>query len=231
MRAITLGELLDEPDEPRNIAPDEARALSELLAERNDRTVPYEQRESATRAASALLPEPTAGPVRWPVIRTGEREPISWLIRLSVYRRDGFTCKACGYYDRVALSMEHLELDHCIPWSAGGPDDSDNLRTLCTWCNQRRSNWVDHAHATNYRPTTWWCVHCWGPGAERRNPWRDGTDLDRTPRIYPDGDEPYELVFCAWCNDYGQSPIYLVGAHGRALIAAAEATRRPREEE
>lgn len=232
MRAITLGELLDEPDEPRDITADEARALSELLAQRNDRTVPRSERASTASTASPLLGEPRPGPVRWPVIRTGEREPISWLIRLSVYRRDDFTCKICGSRSGSERAIEGLELDHCIPWSAGGPDDSDNLRTLCSWCNQRRSNWIDSAHATNYRPTTWWCAECWGPDADHRNPWRDGTDLDRIPRIYPDDDaEPYELVFCASCNDYAYSPIYLVGAHGRALIAAAEATRRPREEE
>jgi len=231
VRAISLGDLLCEPDEPHDITADEARLLAAVLAQRNDRTKPRQERASASSAADQLLGVPRTEPIRWPVIRTGEREPISWLTRLSVYRRDGFTCKICGYRPPDEQTTSHLELDHCIPWSAGGPDDSDNLRTLCSACNHRRSNWIDHAHAANYRPTTWWCGECWGTEAKARPLWRDGTDLCRIPRIYPDADtEPFELVFCAWCRQYNYSPIYLVGAHGRALIAAAEAARRPRED-
>lgn len=35
-----------------------------------------------------------------------------------------------------------LHLDHIVPWSAGGIDRSDNLRTLCGPCNIKRSNFV-----------------------------------------------------------------------------------------
>lgn len=70
---------------------------------------------------------------RWPIIRTGEREPICDLVRWLVWQRDGGRCKFCGRNDWT-------ELDHVVPWSAGGPDDSTNLRVLCRGCNQRRSN-------------------------------------------------------------------------------------------
>lgn len=89
---------------------------------------------------------------RWPIVRTGERDPIPWLLRWSIIDRDGLACKACGIY----LPDGPFELDHCIPWSAGGPDDSDNLRALCVRCNQDRSNFIDEAHLENLRPTTYY---------------------------------------------------------------------------
>lgn len=73
---------------------------------------------------------------RWPVIRRGERDQIPLLTRRLVYRRDGHRCKWCE-------TTVSLQLDHVIPWSAGGPDRSDNLRTLCEWCNSDRSNHLE----------------------------------------------------------------------------------------
>lgn len=96
---------------------------------------------------------------RFPVIRSGEREPIPWDVRSAVYRRDGMRCVGC------ASSWDNgtpLELDHITPWSAGGSDDSTNLRTLCADCNTRRSNKQDGAHGRRYLPVTWWCIDCHG---------------------------------------------------------------------
>jgi hypothetical protein len=82
---------------------------------------------------------------RAPVIRTGERQPISPLVRQLVYRRDNWQCQRCGAYPSAPIAKRRsgpLHLDHIIPWSAGGSDRSDNLRTLCEPCNLERSNWV-----------------------------------------------------------------------------------------
>lgn len=82
---------------------------------------------------------------RTPVIRTGPREPISPIVRRLVYRRDQWTCQHCGSTPFAATRNRRsgaLNLDHITPWSAGGTDRSDNLRTLCTPCNQDRSNFV-----------------------------------------------------------------------------------------
>lgn len=147
---------------------------------------------------------------RWPLLRTGEREPIPWPLRLSIYKRDGGVCRLCGRGDS-------LELDHCLPWSAGGPDDSDNLRVLCQPCNTRRSNFVDYAHDTHHRPTTWWCVDCWTDDEPRyRTVWNDGTDLTRAPFVT----DPTEQAFCAWCDYYSftDAELLLVGEHGRRLL-------------
>lgn len=154
---------------------------------------------------------------RWPVVRTGERAPIPWPLRASIYDRDSRTCKTCGWYGAEG----HLELDHCIPWSAGGPDDSDNLRTLCSSCNQRRSNYIDTAHLTNLRPTTYWCVDCWThENQARRFPWRDGTDLTGAPLVGEDY-LPTELVYCAHCHYFSTSDVYFVGDRGRDLLERA----------
>jgi hypothetical protein len=78
--------------------------------------------------------QPSAERERWPVIRTGERDPIPALTRALVYGRDDGRCVYCG-------ASHSLELDHLVPWSAGGPDTSDNLRMLCGPCNSARSNY------------------------------------------------------------------------------------------
>lgn len=73
---------------------------------------------------------------RFNVIRTRfteDRKPIDQRIRILVYKRDNFRCIWCG-------SSSRLELDHRVPWSAGGADTIDNLRTLCHDCNTYRSN-------------------------------------------------------------------------------------------
>lgn len=84
-------------------------------------------------------------------------------LRLTVYTRDGFACRHCGWsppvpadYDgRGALGIyEHrpatrgetrpravfraLQLDHVILYSKGGATTLDNLQALCTPCNNRK---------------------------------------------------------------------------------------------
>jgi hypothetical protein len=59
------------------------------------------------------------------------RAHISKTVRAAVYARDGHRCLDCGATDR-------LSLDHIIPWSAGGSDKPDNLRTLCIPCNSHK---------------------------------------------------------------------------------------------
>ena len=65
------------------------------------------------------------------VPREQRRPNIPKDVRREVYLRDGFECLICGSSDR-------LTLDHIVPFSAGGADTVDNLRTLCHSCNARR---------------------------------------------------------------------------------------------
>jgi hypothetical protein len=77
-------------------------------------------------------------------------------IRLTVYRRDWFTCVTCRWspdlpddYDgRYALGdmfrrgdrliTRLLELDHVVPFVLGGLFTVDNLQAMCSICNGRK---------------------------------------------------------------------------------------------
>lgn len=48
-----------------------------------------------------------------------------------IFERDGFRCLKCG-------SEHNLVLDHIIPVTKGGPDEIDNLQTLCKDCNSAK---------------------------------------------------------------------------------------------
>lgn len=95
-------------------------------------------------------------PGRHPVLRRGERKAIPLDKRWLIYERDGYACGLCGYQEEPenppaipgapaihGWGPSDLELDHLIPWSANGSDRSDNLRTLCGYCNAARSNQVE----------------------------------------------------------------------------------------
>lgn len=60
--------------------------------------------------------------------RAKRRFRIALARRQAIYRRDGYRCLECG-------SKKNLTLDHHIPRSKGGGDESSNLRTLCATCN------------------------------------------------------------------------------------------------
>lgn len=62
------------------------------------------------------------------------RRPIGLHLRLAVFRRDGYACQHCG----SSGNLFTLQLDHVMPWSWDGPDNFDNLQTLCGRCNRRK---------------------------------------------------------------------------------------------
>lgn len=146
--------------------------------------------------------QPAIGP-RHPVIRTGERPEIDPLVRIAVYSRDGNTCRAC----RRWVGLETKNLDHILPWSAGGPDTSTNLRLLCPPCNDERSNYRDGAPPA--QPVTWWCTDCWSPQSRRTASWTNkiGTPgwREAIPLIQP-GEHDLVLAFCAFCGLAGYTP-------------------------
>jgi hypothetical protein len=167
--------------------------------------------EGTAVALDDLLARLGAPAERHPVLRTGERAPISWPVRLAVRIRDGNTCRLCGAWVRHA----DAELDHIVPWSAGGPDCTSNLRVLCRDCNQTRSNFRD-ALATARQPATWWCASCVGGTDCRtslgyseipvlrtwlREALRSGVGLDAYDAIR-ELPEPV-LAFCCRCDSSG----------------------------
>lgn len=54
--------------------------------------------------------------------------------KLRVFKRDGYTCTACGEVGG------DLTIDHHIPRSKGGTNDIDNLRTMCRGCNEAKGD-------------------------------------------------------------------------------------------
>jgi hypothetical protein len=84
-----------------------------------------------------------------------ERAPLAGPVRLGVLLRDSFRCAHCGF----SVRRELAEVDHIRPWSAGGSDFTSNLRTMCSPCNQARSNFID-ADETPRLPVTFWCDGC-----------------------------------------------------------------------
>ena len=78
---------------------------------------------------------------RIPVIGRG----LSPQLRSQILERNGYTCQLCGAGpgDRDPFNPSrriHLVIDHIIPISHDGTDDPDNLRVLCSPCNQAMGN-------------------------------------------------------------------------------------------
>lgn len=86
------------------------------------------------------------------------RQPLGQILRRSVLMRDEYRCVRC-YTSHVAF-----EIDHIVPWAAGGSDHPVNLRTLCRECNQDRSNRVLDDFDGRALPIVWRCYSCdqWG---------------------------------------------------------------------
>lgn len=144
---------------------------------------------------------------RYPVVRTGERPEIPWDVRRAVYRRDGWRCKFCGN----TWTDTQLELDHILPWSAGGSDHSQNLRTLCQRCNGERSNYKLNGDGGRVLPVTWWCLDCHGPYDPED---RDRPYIVRPPAVRPAPPriEPHErltFAYCATCDINGYTEVAL----------------------
>lgn len=84
------------------------------------------------------------------ILETLNRRPvigssISPQLRTRILERNGYTCQACGAgsadTDPFNPSRKvRLHVDHIIPDSQGGETSEENLRVLCSACNQGRSN-------------------------------------------------------------------------------------------
>jgi hypothetical protein len=169
---------------------------------------------------------------RHELVRSGEREPILWTTRFAVLLRDARTCKRCGRHCATgganwAAGGRNVapQVDHITPWSAGGSDRTNNLRTLCGSCNNSRSNFRDIAEDRRVLPCTWWCVDCWAEDLtvhdrwhavrpEQRFCWLTNTHRDdlldywhSAPHL--DIDQPLVLAYCAHCDATGYTTVTL----------------------
>lgn len=155
--------------------------------------------------------EAIGGRKRWNVVRSGEREPIPAHVRAAVWYRDQGRCADC--------LPEHprgdvLHLDHIVPWSAGGPDATANLRLLCESHNIERSNYVDFARPL--RPATWWCANCYDRDAHA---WEYAGPYVQCPRH--GGDLRLTNARCRVARAYGRAWVKREGVptwHQRPML-------------
>jgi hypothetical protein len=124
-----------------------------------------------------------------------QREALDRVVSLAVLHRDQFTCQWCrsSRYRRRDDGVA-LEVDHILPWSAGGADHPVNLRTLCESCNQGRSNRVSDLDR-RARPIALLCRRC--------NP-------------LATGEHPTVAAYCLVCRAPGSAPY-----QGHLLVGGA----------
>jgi len=66
--------------------------------------------------------------------------PISNATKQAVRERANYLCEYCHSPER--LSANRFTVDHIIPKSLGGTDNTENLALACRRCNERRYNFV-----------------------------------------------------------------------------------------
>lgn len=69
---------------------------------------------------------------------------ISLALRYRVLVRDKFRCLICGASPAKDVGVE-LHVDHIHPWSRGGQNAEENLRTLCSKCNLGKGAKIEFA--------------------------------------------------------------------------------------
>lgn len=69
--------------------------------------------------------------------------------RKRVFERDGYICAYDGVpvIDDKGAGDFSAEADHVLPYSLGGDDSMDNLRTSCRRCNRKRGNKMEERAA------------------------------------------------------------------------------------
>lgn len=115
-------------------------------------------RGQAAKLIAPYAPRAVVDPTRLGI----PRQPLPTVLRRSVLARDGHRCVWC----QVSFLRNRgvlFEVDHIVPWIAGGSDHPVNLRTLCRECNQERSNRVSEFDVRAL-PIVWRCYRCdeWG---------------------------------------------------------------------
>lgn len=74
--------------------------------------------------------------------------PTSWYRK--IYHNDNYRCVYCGKNMLKELDLWlSLEVDHIIPQSKGGNNDSNNLVTSCNVCNKYKSNYLSKKFNTD----------------------------------------------------------------------------------
>lgn len=108
-------------------------ALTAFVRKVND-TTGHEQLVDSSSDVPKVDPEETVVP-----------RSISLSLRYRVLVRDRFRCIICGASPAKELTAD-LHVDHIHPWSKGGQNTEQNLRTLCAKCNLGKGSTVEHGN-------------------------------------------------------------------------------------
>lgn len=91
--------------------------------------------------------------------RNHRRAAISGSQRYEILKRSKHRCEACG----TPADERAIDIDHIVPKSLGGSDDSSNLQALCYVCNRNKGNRDDtdfRAVAASYDERSQECPFC-----------------------------------------------------------------------
>lgn len=167
---------------------------------------------------AALTDQLTHAATRMPYTRAHEtRGMLDPQVRRMVLLRDGFMCQWCKRHVREGV---FFEVDHIVPWSAGGTNATDNLRTLCRDCNQLRSNRRTDADTASALLIVGSCPWCRGRHYISRWESEDG----HSSYVY---DEDAAEVASA----DREVPVWCIGCHARSSTSHAHAdTVRAKQE-
>jgi hypothetical protein len=135
---INIGKVMDSK-ELRDISggiTEWARRVRELRTEEGYQILTHNDRDELKPGQYLLL-----DPVPKPAFERG----ISKETRAVVLDRNGFTCQMCGAvagepHAEDPSRRTRLHIGHIIDKSVGGSDEPNNLRAVCSICNEGASN-------------------------------------------------------------------------------------------
>jgi hypothetical protein len=114
-------------------------ALSAFVKNVNDADTP----ESGRKDLGPISEDQGSSTVEIPAPRS-----IPLALRYKILSRDRFRCVICGASPAKDVSVE-LHVDHIHPWSLGGQNVEENLRTLCIKCNLGKGAKIEDAEPIN----------------------------------------------------------------------------------
>lgn len=100
--------------------------------------------ESQVEATQPAVPSSGAQGTQGTPLAPVMPRSISLSLRYRVLSRDRFRCVICGASPAKDATVE-LHVDHVFPWSKGGQNTEENLRTLCLKCNLGKGATVEDA--------------------------------------------------------------------------------------
>jgi len=90
---------------------------------------------ASAQADFGVEPDKLFVPTEPRMSRRRRRRPAWEILRQLIFKRDNFTCVYCGRDDPILMTV-----DHVIPASKGGADDSTSLVTACFACNEDKAD-------------------------------------------------------------------------------------------